>query len=116
MGGNWKQLVFAIHSMAEGLRKRSSQIIEQIGVNETLNHLVLGSEATLWTEQADDQSVGNRLWPRAAAMAEQLWSNGGKWDEAEHRFLLHRQRMVEYGINPDTVEPEWCLQNPGNCY
>ncbi|CAA9994273.1 unnamed protein product [Nesidiocoris tenuis] len=93
------------------------KLLEAQGVNGTeAKKLILGSEATLWTEQADDQSVENRLWPRAAAMAEQLWSNGGKWEDAEHRFLFHRQRMVENGLNPDTLQPEWCLQNPGNCY
>lgn len=32
-----------------------------LGANETLSkNLILGSEATLWTEQVDDQSVANR--------------------------------------------------------
>lgn len=37
------------------------KLLEAQGVNGTeAKKLILGSEATLWTEQADDQSVENR--------------------------------------------------------
>lgn len=76
----------------------------------------LGAEATLWTEQADDFSVENRIWPRAAAMAERLWAEpSSSWKEAESRMLVHRERMVAQGIAADTLEPQWCLQNEENC-
>ncbi|KAK9874015.1 hypothetical protein WA026_002368 [Henosepilachna vigintioctopunctata] len=77
---------------------------------------VLGSEAALWTEQVDSSSVDSRLWPRAAAMAETLWTNPTtSWREAESRFLVHRQRLVRKGIGADALEPEWCLQNENEC-
>ncbi|CAG9857968.1 unnamed protein product [Phyllotreta striolata] len=79
-------------------------------------HQVLGAEAALWTEQADSSSVDGRLWPRAAAMAEVLWSNASTgWEAAEHRFLAHRERLVLMGIDADAIEPEWCRQNEENC-
>lgn len=77
---------------------------------------VLGAEATFWTEQADSTSLDSRLWPRASAMAEVLWSEPStSWREAESRFLVHRERLVKLGLDADALEPEWCMQNEEHC-
>ncbi|KAF2899729.1 hypothetical protein ILUMI_06455 [Ignelater luminosus] len=76
----------------------------------------LGAEAALWTEQVDDTSVDSRIWPRAAALAERLWAEPTtNWRAAEPRMLIHRQRLVNRGIQADALEPEWCLQYEENC-
>lgn len=79
-------------------------------------HLILGGEATLWTEQSDDSTVDNRLWPRGAAWGERLWSDPlDTWIEANPRMLVHRERLFAQGIKADLVQPEWCLQHEANC-
>lgn len=78
--------------------------------------LVLGAEAALWTEQVDESSLDGRFWPRAAAMAERLWSNPDEgWQKAEYRMLAHRERLVQRGIQSEALEPQWCYQNEGSC-
>ncbi|CAH1984734.1 unnamed protein product [Acanthoscelides obtectus] len=99
-----------------GWQKVYSNTPEKIA-GPTKKHLVLGEEAALWTEQADSASVDSRLWPRAAALAEAVWTSPANpsWEAAEQRFLAHRERLVELGIGADAIEPEWCLQHEENC-
>ncbi|XP_067003786.2 probable beta-hexosaminidase fdl isoform X2 [Anabrus simplex] len=94
---------------------------------------VLGGEACLWTERSDHQVLDSRLWPRAAALAERLWTdpeadlpsgempqpdglNDRNFMGAFHRISVHRERLVSRGVRADAVHPEWCHQNPSQCF
>ena len=44
------------------------------GVPDSLASRVLGGEAEMWSEFADSVLYDSRVWPRAAAVAERLWS------------------------------------------
>ncbi|XP_037045351.1 chitooligosaccharidolytic beta-N-acetylglucosaminidase-like [Bradysia coprophila] len=77
---------------------------------------ILGGEILLWTEQADDSALDGRLWPRGIALAERLWSDSSRTYRAiEPKMLLQRQRFVQNGISSEQLQPEWCLQNQGEC-
>jgi len=77
---------------------------------------ILGSEAAIWSEQIDDTTLDARFWPRASALAERLWSDPDEsWRKAESRLLLNRKRLVQNGLMAEAVQPEWCLQNEGEC-
>lgn len=77
---------------------------------------ILGGEAALWSEQADEHSLDARFWPRAAALSERLWAEPtNSWEDAETRLMVHRERLVEQGIAAESIKPQWCLQNGGDC-
>ncbi|RZF47974.1 hypothetical protein LSTR_LSTR017471 [Laodelphax striatellus] len=81
-----------------------------------MEQLAYGASATIWTEEIDEHSLDGRVWPRLAALAERLWTNPSTpWQEAEFRFLHHRERLVRQGIHPEALQPQWCRQNEGDC-
>ncbi|CAN8306187.1 unnamed protein product [Cochlearia groenlandica] len=90
-------------------------------VNEEERKLVLGGEVALWSEQADSTVLDSRLWPRAAALAESLWSGNRdergvkRYGEAVDRLNQWRYRMVNRGIGAEPIQPLWCLKNHGMC-
>ncbi|XP_071051695.1 beta-hexosaminidase subunit beta-like [Onthophagus taurus] len=90
----------------------------QIFANKLPKHKnVLGGEVCLWGEYVDDINIETKIWPRAAAVAERLWTNSkrDRSKDVEHRFYLHRERLVANRIGAEPVAPEWCVQNEGKC-
>ncbi|RAL53947.1 hypothetical protein DM860_004418 [Cuscuta australis] len=91
------------------------------GLSDEEGKLVLGGEVALWSEQADATVLDSRVWPRASAMAESLWSGNkdeaGKKRSAEatNRLNEWRYRMVARGISAEPIQPLWCVKNPGMC-
>ncbi|KAI8642475.1 beta-hexosaminidase 1 precursor [Parasitella parasitica] len=83
---------------------------------------ILGGEVALWSEQTDETTLDIRLWPRAAAAAENLWS--GRYDknnikrdigDAMPRMFDWRYRLLKRGIRAEALQPLWCGQNPHMC-
>uniref|UniRef100_A0A5B6YPQ6 Beta-hexosaminidase n=1 Tax=Davidia involucrata TaxID=16924 RepID=A0A5B6YPQ6_DAVIN len=91
------------------------------GLSEEEAKLVLGGEVALWSEQADPAVLDSRIWPRASAMAEALWSGNRdetgmkRYAEATNRLNEWSYRMVARGIGAEPIQPLWCVRNPGMC-
>lgn len=83
---------------------------------------VKGAVAPLWSEQVDDTVVSGKMWPRAAALAELVWS-GNKDPKTGHkrttymtqRILNFREYLVANGVQAAPLVPKYCLQHPHSC-
>ncbi|CAK1594861.1 unnamed protein product [Parnassius mnemosyne] len=78
-----------------------------------------GGEAVLWTDLVSSGNLDNLLWPRAAAVAERLWSDMVA-NSSANRFVYmrldtHRWRMLLRGIKVQPIWPAWCSLNPSAC-
>ncbi|VDN56865.1 unnamed protein product [Dracunculus medinensis] len=80
--------------------------------SEAQKKLVLGGEAALWGEWVDETNIFARLWPRASAVAERLWSPSNFTTSAINswpRLYEMQCRMVSRGFS---VQPGF---GPGFC-
>ena len=69
--------------------------IEEFTLEQTKN--ILGGEACMWTEMADSIILESRFWPKAAAIAEKLWSPQEltKNNEDMYRRLMVMSKELE---------------------
>lgn len=68
---------------------------------------ILGGEATMWSEWVTPETIDSRIWPRAAAVAERLWSPREVNDTADmyRRLAVVSGRLEEAGLNHERNRP-----------
>jgi hexosaminidase len=67
--------------------------------------LILGGEAAMWSEYMTPEIITGRIWPRAAAVAERLWSPQDVTDTASmyRRLDIFSQHLPWYGLPPGAM-------------
>ncbi|EED13414.1 beta-N-acetylhexosaminidase NagA, putative [Talaromyces stipitatus ATCC 10500] len=83
---------------------------------------IKGAVAPLWSEQVDDTVVSGKMWPRAAALAELVWSGNKDPKTGKKRTTLMTQRILNFreylvanGVQAAPLVPKYCLQHPHSC-
>ncbi|KAG0253279.1 hypothetical protein BG011_006440 [Mortierella polycephala] len=82
---------------------------------------VIGAESPLWAEQVDEHVLDYKVWPRAAALAENLWSGNRnakgfkRITELTTRIYDFRERLLVREITAAPLTSKYCLKNPHNC-
>jgi hexosaminidase len=93
------------HYAVDPLEKASAKLTPEQQSN------ILGGEATMWTEYVTPESIGGRIWPRTAAIAERLWSPKETNDiDSMYRRLAIVSRDLEYYGQPYRYLSERMLQ------
>jgi hexosaminidase len=75
---------------------------------------VIGGHASMWGERVDATNFMSRVWPRASAAAERLWTGSLKsaQETVRERIIEFRCHMVANGIAAEPVAPGCCLREP----
>ncbi|KAF2827446.1 hypothetical protein CC86DRAFT_291074 [Ophiobolus disseminans] len=87
----------------------------------TQKSLVQGAIAPLFSEQVDDTVISQKIWPRAAALAELTWSGNRNAEgkkrttELTQRILNFREYLLAVGVQASPLMPKYCAQHPHEC-
>lgn len=72
--------------------------------------LLLGGHASMWGEHVDASNFMSRVWPRASAVAERLWTGDISIakENVKQRISDFRCRMAQQGFAAQPIRPGFC--------
>lgn len=71
-----------------------------IDLTESQQKMILGGEATMWSELVDQTTIESRIWPSALAIAERLWSSSENCDTKNFyvKVPFISNKLQEFGL------------------
>merc|ERR1719397_2068817 len=91
------------------------------GISSEKKEHVLGAQAAMWTEMTSKENVVGRIFPRASALGEALWSGAdlnkfsNPTPDAMSRFLKFRGFLTHFGLPISAATSKYCLLHPKFC-
>ena len=91
---------FYIDRMLSVEHHYSVEPIGDVSLTKEERSRILGGETTMWSELVTPLTIDSRIWPRAAAIAERLWSPKeiNDIENMKHRLKEVSFRLEELGI------------------
>lgn len=105
-----KSCAATTYAIADTLRLmyEADPLASMEGTPKRQKALVLGGQAAMWGEHVDDGVLDGWVWPRAAAVAERLWSPAARCTDVEDiksRLASHTCLLKAMGLTPWPVAP-----------
>lgn len=79
--------------------------LHNLNLTKEEKKLIVGGETCMWGEKVDETNIEARVWPRACAAAEKLWSSPQhKYSEVDKRISEHICRLKRREVHSEPAK------------